>query len=152
MPSVSSRSGSQAPPPAPDAAAGAPPAAGGPAPPADPPENIFPNLKAWHTDFSNRLDILNKTIAVTPVDDEETKKMKLGAQEVTRTIGMRLSEPKMMTNRNQRIIANQLADLEEKLSQAGRKLFGIKWNSIPCGAGFAQAQCGNFAPCVPPAA
>ena len=138
-------------PPAPPAAVPAATDAGAPAgastTEATPVETIFPNLKTWRDDFAKRLDVLNKTIAVTPVDDEETKKMKLSAQEITKTIGMRMSESKMMLNRNQRIIANQLADLEEKLSSAGRKLFGIKWNSIPCGAGFAQAQCGNFASC-----
>lgn len=139
------------PPPAPAPAAGpaapAPAPAAAPAAPAAPAENIYPTLKAWREDFGKRLDILNKTIAVTPVDDEETKKMKLSAQEITKTIGMRMVEPKMMMNKNQRIVANQLADLEDKLSVAGRKLFGIKWNSVPCGAGFAQAQCGNFVSC-----
>lgn len=125
---------------------------GAAAPVAEPAETIFPNLKVWREDFAKRLDMLNQTVAVTPVDDDETKKMKQAAQEVTRTLGMRLSEPKMMMNRNQRIIANQLADLEEKLSSAGRKLFGIKWNSVPCGAGFAQAHCGNLAPCTAAAA
>lgn len=144
---------SQAPPADPAAGAPASPPAGGgeQATPAADPETIFPNLKSWREDLTKRLDLLNKTIIVAPVDDDETKKSKLSAQEVTKSIWMRMNEPKnsMINRKDQRSIANLLAELEDKLSSVGRKLFGIKWNSIPCGAGFVQAHCGSIAPCTP---
>lgn len=113
-------------------------------------ERIFPNLPTWKSDLTRRCVIMNRSIEIQQTDDEETRKQKLAAQASMREISLRLDDRKLMENRNQRVIANQLADIEEKLSSTGRQLFGINWNTIPCGAGFSQANCGALLPCTPP--
>ena len=130
-------------PPPPPADGGAPPAPGG-APPAAP-ELIFPNLAAWKTDFMGRVDVVKKTVEDVPGDDEEVKRVKKIARDIIRTIDNRMKEIEKVVS--QRTVAAQLSDQEEKLSNAGRRLFGIKWNTTPCGAGFVQSNCGKFAGC-----
>lgn len=108
-------------------------------------ERIFANLKEWKEALIRRCRLMNRSIEIQQMDDEETRNQKLTAQANMREISVRLYDPKFMENRNQRIIANQLAEMEEKFSATGRKLFGIKWNTIPCGAGFVQANCADGA-------
>lgn len=134
-----------------------PPAEGAPPPPAEgappagaPPagaeaELIFPNLPAWKTDFTGRVETVKKTVADVSGDDEEVKRVKKIARDIIRTIDNRMKEIEKIVS--QRTVAAQLSDQEEKLSNAGRRLFGIKWNTIPCGAGFVQSNCGKFVGC-----
>jgi trehalose-6-phosphate synthase len=106
---------------------------------------------SWRTDLEGRARSLNDSIFINPQkDDEEVQKAKKEAIEnMKQQVWVRFNDPKLMQNKNQRIIANQFAEFEEKLSLIGRKLFGIKWNTTPCGAGFVQTSCGRIAPCGP---
>ena len=124
-----------------------PPPQGGEGNPNGANEIIFPNLRSWKEDLYRRAGILNTSIIINPTDDEDTIKMKREAGENMKQISMRMMDRRLMENKNQRVIANQFAELEEKMSMTGRKLFGIKWNTTPCGAGFVQANCGKLAPC-----
>lgn len=133
---------------------GGPPEAGMPPPGtprnAGPYEIIFPTLRAWDEDLIKRAGLLNNTIIIQKgVDDEEVSKSKREAQEAMKQISNRLFDPRFMDNKNQRVIANQLGELEEKMTNIGRKLFGIRWNTTPCGAGFVQTNCGRMLPCGP---
>lgn len=137
------------PPPAEGAPPAGPPPAGSP-PAGSPPaggdlELIFPNLATWKTDFTGRVETVKKTVADVPGDDDEVKRVKKIARDIIRTIDNRMKEIEKVVS--QRTVAAQLSDQEEKLSNAGRRLFGIKWNTIPCGAGFVQSNCGKFAGC-----
>lgn len=130
-------------------AAAAPTAAAPPATPPPIPEMIFPNLEGWKKSLQGRIDLVKKFIVPdkNQYEDQEILKIKKIAGEIMKSIEDRLKDKKVMSGKNQRAVANQLSDLEEKLTNAGRRLFGIRWNSLPCGAGFVQSNCGQLRPC-----
>ena len=114
------------------------------------PELIFPNLEEWKKNINDRLEKAKKFIVSDKgqYEDQEIIKVKRIAADIMNAIEERLKDKKAMNSKNQRSVANQLAELEEKFSNAGRRLFGIRWNAVPCGAGFVQATCGQLKPCT----
>ena len=137
----------QPPPPAQSGDGSAPPP---PGPPPQPPmasEKIFPTLKSWVDDILQRMASLTTELTPTPVDDAENGRKKKEGLDQLQGLEKGVKDPKLMANKNQRAIANYLTEVEEKLAGIGRRMFGIRWNTIPCGAGYIHANCGMPAAC-----
>lgn len=110
-------------------------------------EAIFPNLPAWIQDISNRMALLTAELTPTPIDDQENARKKKEGLDQLQGIEKGVKDPKLMQNKNQRAIANFLTEVEDKLAGIGRRMFGVRWNTIPCGAGYIHANCGKPSAC-----
>ena len=81
-------------------------------------------------------------------DDSQTKMLKSRASGAVLTIDRIMNDNNQMNNHDQQHIARALTGLEDRLSNAGRQVYGTRWNSIGCGAGFAMARCGSARMCM----
>lgn len=111
-------------------------------------ERIFAKLDYWKRDLKLRLSAVKPSLELLPKDDTETIKIKTISKDMISSIELIVGDEGKVAQQDQQKMANTLSNSEDKMTNAGRRLFGIRWNTVPCGAGFVMAYCGEINPCT----